>query len=228
MKKQRKLAFLNKLFTRKKKVKKGKFNTIGKIVKVTENIGDFKRADPAVNAGISLKQDIEEKEVIDKALGIQGYVQTSTNRPTTMIPNIDDEKELESPEKPQQEELKSNKQDKQPYEGEKVKSKEEDQIEIEEEDVIEGHEENSDYYDIVKKEEVETIQVAVNDKPEEDKESSPKNENSDNPKESIEESQESSVHEEERNSLESDDEEFKSARDDGDKVQVAEAKLDDN
>ena len=50
-----------KLFSRKKKKNKGKFNTMGKIVKVSENIADFKRLDPAVGAGLDLRHDIEKK-----------------------------------------------------------------------------------------------------------------------------------------------------------------------
>lgn len=34
---------------------------MGKIVKVSENIADFKRLDPAVGAGLDLKHDIEKK-----------------------------------------------------------------------------------------------------------------------------------------------------------------------
>jgi len=48
-------------YSQENKKKKGKFNTMGKIVKVSENIADFKRLDPAVAAGLDLKHDIEKK-----------------------------------------------------------------------------------------------------------------------------------------------------------------------
>ena len=43
----------------KKKSHKGGFNTLGKSVQINQNIGDFKRVDPAVEAGKVMKDDSE-------------------------------------------------------------------------------------------------------------------------------------------------------------------------
>lgn len=96
---------------------------------------------------------LRRNKAIDKVLGIQGYVQPKNNRPTTQVPNIEDDwgNNYSSPAK----------------EGNKfgcVQSPEEEkrEFEVDEEDIIVSEEGTPDY-DIVKKEEIEGIQIATSD-----------------------------------------------------------------
>lgn len=96
---------------------------------------------------------LRRNKAIDKVLGIQGYVQPKNNRPTTQVPNIEDDwgNNYSSPEK----------------EGNKfgcVQSPEEEkrEFEVDEEDIIVSEEGTPDY-DIVKKKEIDGIQIATSD-----------------------------------------------------------------
>ena len=129
-------SFFKRIFSRKskKKAKKGNFNTMGKIVKLNENMAGFQRSDPAVSAGLMLKKDVAQKKVIDNILGIEGFVKPkNSTRPTTHINNIEDEKSQEEEQKvevqPEQ-----NQENQENVEG----------IEIDQEDIVQSQNESKE------------------------------------------------------------------------------------
>lgn len=82
-----KKSIFKRIFSRKSKAnpKKGKFNTLGKPININENIATFKKSDPAVDAGVLFKKDLNEKLAIDNFIGINGFVKNLSGRPTEEI-----------------------------------------------------------------------------------------------------------------------------------------------
>ena len=155
-------------------------------MKVNENIADFKRKDPAVDAGRRLKEDFKQKEVIDKVLGIEGYVKPKhSNRPTTKIANIEDEAEGDYPEHEEEPE------EQKEYEHPSTPQKE-DNVEVDQDDIVYSSGQTPDY-DYINKDEIE---VAQNQDDADKQEPGIKNPNFSTPNKDSEGSQNERSHEE--------------------------------
>lgn len=122
--------FLKGLFKKSKKQHKGGFNTIGETVKLSSNIGAFKRADPGAIAAKEMKQ---------------AHLQSNySNRPTTQIDNIDDISQNVSPEKDRD----------QSQNDEFATPDENNKVEVDDEDIVYS-DGGTPEYDVIDKEEAD-------------------------------------------------------------------------